>query len=73
MHNKALLLINLLVMALPTTGYAHIGEHHGDGLTVLQHFITSPVHFGLTITAVLLLGVGIYLRRKRAHARRSDK
>ena len=64
MHNKILLVTSLLIAALPTHVFAHTGEHHGDWLTNLVHFIISPIHLLITISAVIVLGLAIYGIRK---------
>ena len=64
MLNKTLLVASLLVAALPTNVFAHTGEHHGNWLTNLVHFIINPTHLPMIIPAVIVLGLAIYGIRK---------
>ena len=72
MRNKTLLVANLLIAALPTHVFAHTGEHHGNWLSNLVHYIISPVHLLMTISAVIVLGLIIQGIRKHAFYKRSD-
>jgi hypothetical protein len=66
MRNKTLLVASLLVAALPANVFAHTGEHHGNWLTSLVHFITNPTHLPMIIPAVIALGLVIHGIRKHA-------
>lgn len=66
MLNKTLPVAGLLVAALPTNVFAHTGEHHGNWLTNLIHFITNPTHLPMIILAVIALGVVIHGIKKHA-------
>lgn len=72
MHNKILLVASLLIAALPTYVFAHTGEHHGNWLTNLVHYIISPAHLPMIIPAVIVLGLAIHGIRKHALYKRSD-
>ena len=72
MRNKTLLGANLLIAALPTNVFAHTGEHHASWLSNLVHYIISPVHLLMTISAVIVLGLVIHGIRKYAFYKCSD-
>jgi hypothetical protein len=55
---------SLMVTTFPTSVFAHTGEHHGNWLTNLVHFITNPVHLPMIIPAVIALGLVIHGIRK---------
>jgi hypothetical protein len=57
MRNKMLLMLTMLPAVLPTAVYAHTGEHHGNFLSTLVHFITSPVHLAISIFSAIVLVV----------------
>jgi hypothetical protein len=72
MRNKALLLTNLLIAAIPTNVFAHTGEHHGNWLTNLLHYTISPAHLAMLIPTVIVLGLAIYGISKYAFYKRVD-
>jgi type IV secretory pathway VirB2 component (pilin) len=72
MRNTTLLVTNLLIAAFPTHVFAHTGEHHGNWLSNLVHFITSPVHLPVAIPVVIILGLVIHGIRKRALSKQPD-
>jgi type IV secretory pathway VirB2 component (pilin) len=64
MRNKTLLVASLMVTAHPVNVFAHTGEHHGNWLSNLVHFITNPTHLPMIIPAVIALGLAIHGIRK---------
>jgi hydrogenase/urease accessory protein HupE len=71
MCNKTLLVANLLIAVFPTNVFAHTGEHHASWLSNLVHYIISPVHLLMTISAGIVLGLVIHGIRKYACVKRT--
>jgi hydrogenase/urease accessory protein HupE len=52
---------------IPTAALAHEGDHsHGGFFGNLRHLLTEPDHLAMMATAVLLVGVLVWLRKGRS-------
>ncbi len=67
-YAKTLTVLSASALALTGTAHAHTGAHTADFITVVLHWLSSPLHIAMLLTGSAVVGFIAYklARKNRA-------